>query len=270
MRLTKPILGATLLGVAMFAASSALAVPGVLTVSGTALTQSTNTKGDYVSKKHNFTQKDVLFLLAQATGYASITNSPTKLYYDPDTINTNALDSIQAYDFYGVFYCSNSVDGRIPLDGIDGSGDYYSYIEFDYYNGLLWDIDDVNVEGFWQPGAVEYNTILAEGNNKGTGYGNGILYIHSDPYYYNLPNNYAGGDGYPPHYYYANDYFGLYQDYAIVIHGALQFGASLNSSGTTEKEAIKLSGSGDGVWDDNTIVVNGKVKFNGTGPEDLF
>jgi hypothetical protein len=249
MKLTKILMCALAVGAATVVTSNVYAVPGPVTVSGTALSQ--DTKGGYdVAKKNKFTQKILLQVLAQATGDSSITNKKTTVYYDPGAFNTNAYDSNQGYYFYGVFYYSNSVAGLTKLDGIDGSGDYYSYIELDYYNWLLGES-----EGFWDGDSVEYNTIIGESKNKATVNGNALLYIHSNPYDYDLP------DG---EYYYANDWDGDYQPYAFVMHGPLKYGASI--SGSTMTTTGKLSGSGDGLYDYNDLVVSGNASFKAKGP----
>jgi hypothetical protein len=249
MKLTKILMCALAVGAATFATSKVYAVPGPVTVSGTALSQ--DSKGGYdVAKKNKFTQKILLNILAQATGDSSITNKKTVVLYDPAAFNENAADSIEGYDFYGVFYYSNSVAGLQTLDGIDIDGDYYSYIELDYYNWLL---DEY--EGFWNGDSVEYNTIVGESKNKATVNGNGILYIHSDPYDYDLPDR---------DYYYANDWDGDYQPYAFVMHGPLKYGGSI--SGSTMTTTGKLSGSGDGLYDYNDLVVSGNASFKAKGP----
>jgi hypothetical protein len=244
MKLTKILMCALAVGAVTFATSKVYAIQGTVTVSGTALSQ--DTKGGYdVAKKNKFTQKVLLNILAQATGDSSITNKKTTVLYDPDAFNYNAWDSNEGYYFYGVFYYSNSVAGLQYLDGIDTNGEYYSYIELDYYN---W-INDEN-EGFWNGDGVEYINILAESKNKESATGNAILYIHSNPYYYDLP------DG---NFYYANDWDGDYQPYAFVMHGITQYGGSI--SGTTEKASGKFSGSGDGLYDYDELVVSGNATF---------
>jgi hypothetical protein len=246
MKQTKILMCALAVGAATLVTSNVYAMPGPVTLSGTALGQ--GTKGGYdVVKKEKFNQKTLLQVLAIATGDSSITNNKTTVYYDPEPFNENAYDSNEGYDFYGVFYYSNSVTGPdvVYLDGIDESGDYYSYIELDYYNYLL----DDN-EGFWTGDNGAYNSIVAESKNKETINGNALLYIHSNPYDYDLP------DG---NLYYANDWDVLYQQYAIVLSGPIQYGGSENS--TSESTFGKLSGSGDGLFQGDDLVVSGKTSF---------
>ena len=245
MKQTKILMCALAVGAATLVTSNVYAMPGPVTLSGTALGQ--GTKGGYdVVKKEKFNQKTLLQVLAIATGDSSITNHKTTVLYDPAAYNYNAWNSNEGFDFYGVFYYSNSVTGPdvVYLDGIDESGDYYSYIELDYYNYLL----DDN-EGFWTGDNGAYNSIVAESKNKETINGNALLYIHSNPYDYDLP------DG---NLYYANDYFSA-QQYAFVIRGLIQYSGQLSS--TTESSSAKLSGSGDGEFDYGDLVCSGKATF---------
>ena len=250
MKQTKILMCALAVGAATFVTSNVYAVPGPVTVSGTALSQ--DSKGGYdVAKKTKITQKVLLNLLAQITGDSSITNKKTTVYYDPGAFNTNAYYSNEGafnvaggFDFYGVFYYSNSVAGRVELDGIDISGDYYSYIELDFSN---WILDDN--EGFWSYTGVEYNSIFTDSKGKESANGNAILYIHSNPYDYNLPDGQL---------YLANDWFSP-QQYAFVMRGPLQYGGTLST--TSETSSAKFSGSGDGEFDYNDLVVSGKATF---------
>ena len=65
-------------------------------------------------------------------------------------------------------------------------------------------------------------------------------------------------------YYYANDWDGDYQPYAFVMHGPLKYGGSI--SGSTMTTTGKLSGSGDGLYDYNDLVVSGNASFKAKGP----
>src|ERR1700690_349026 len=76
MKLTKILTCALAVGAVTFATSKVYALQGTLTLSGTALFQDYNTNKDFdVLKKHSINQKDFLFLLEQATGDTSITNT---------------------------------------------------------------------------------------------------------------------------------------------------------------------------------------------------
>jgi hypothetical protein len=254
MKLTQILMCALAMGAVTFA-TNVYAVPGPVTVSGTALVQTNNAHGYDAVKQIKFNQKILLQVLAQATGDSNITNHKTTVYYDPGAENYTAYYSNEGvYNsgslpfFYGEFFYSNSVTGPdvVYLDGTTGDNDYYSYIEFDYYNRLN---DDI--EGFWTGDTGAYNNIIAASSNKKTVNGNGLLYIHSNPSYYDLP---AGN------YYFANRWDGFNQQYAFVISGPLKYGGSL--SGSTLRTTGALSGSGDGLYQGRPVVVSGKSSFS--------
>jgi hypothetical protein len=262
MKLTKPILCAAMAGTMLFAAGKASAVLGPVTISGTASYQDyTKSKDAPIIKTASINLKLILQLLAQATANANITNHPTKIYYNPDGFNTNAYNSLEGYYFYGQFYYSNSVDGLVPLDGIDEFGDYYSYVELDSFVDYDWPPID-EVLGFANGDYTEFNAVANEpykGHSLSVT-GNGVLYIHINPYDYNLP---------AAHMYYAGDWDGVTQQYALAIHGIIKFQAAKN--GSTETVSGTITGSGDGMWYSSDIgniplVINGKASFSGKGP----
>lgn len=257
MKLTKTLLCTAVAGAMAIAAGKVSAALGPITISGTASAQDYNSKDYAIIKPHGFNQKDILQLLAIATGDSSITNKPTKLLYNPDAVDWAWYYSNQGSGsyHYGVFYYTNSTAGLVALSDYDGGGNYYSYIELDSYVGYdnMW-----GVLGFGSADTTEYNYVYKEGNNSGSFLGNAVLYIHSSPYDYNLPANH----------YYANNYDGYYNQYALVIHGTLQ--ASGSQTSTTLKENFQLQGSGDGVWYTSDtghmpLVIKGKASFSGKG-----
>ena len=167
----KFVLMSAFVGAMMLIASNASAVMGLLTFSGTGQFQSTNKQDFAAIQKRSLSQKDLLFILAQATGDQSITNKPTKIFFDPDAFNSAAsgwasTNGVGNSEVYGIFYYSNSVAGLTRLDGVDGSGTYYSYMEFDFYNSIDGELNDI--EGFWNPYAMEFNTASAESPNEST------------------------------------------------------------------------------------------------------
>lgn len=251
-------------GAATFATSTVQAVPCVVTISGTASYQDYNKNDDAVIKKHSISQKMVMQLLAIATGEPSITNKPTKLLYDPDVLNEAALDSSEDFYSYGVFYVTNSALGLYPLQGIDINGDYWSYIEMDSY---ILDHNSWLEErlGFSYPYVTEYNSVTTEGKNSGSIIGNAILYIHSNRNYYDI----TGANSNQSSLYYANNWDGYLQSYALVIRGLITANGSDN--GTKMTESFSLQGSGDGLWYDSDLghvplVISGKAKASGKGP----
>ncbi len=204
-----------------FAASNALAVMQIFTLSGTATIQSEDAHNFDLMKSHGVTQKDLLFFLEQATGDTSITNKhvTTKIYYDPDAEDFQAYDSNEGIGnggslptFYGIFYYSNSVAGRVQLDGEDIFGDYYSYIELDYWNAIYG-----RPEGFWNPYAMETDFLetISDSELNYQAKGNATLYVHSTGDEYDLLSVTGG----VPYFYVANDNYGIYNTFSATIHG---------------------------------------------------
>ena len=239
-----------IVGAAMFITNNASAIMGTLTISGTAQIQS----GDFTSTKRSVAQKDVLFILAQATGDQSITNKPTKIFFDPDAFNTNLTAWINTFETnnspigtnaFGIFYYSNSVAGLVPLDGTHQDGAYYSYMEFDYNNPAGPLNGDSGPTGFWNQGGMEANSIINI-NSSMTSVavaGNAILYIHDNPNDFNLLGFWNLIDGFTPtgtpsQFYLANDALpgGFTQNYAIVLHGATAF----KYSGSNNKQSNRV------------------------------
>jgi hypothetical protein len=259
MKPNKTLICVMTLGTMIFAAGKVSAIPGVVNVSGTALseTDSNPSSGVSVGKvtKHGFKTKDVLSLLADATTNAWFTDKYSQLVYDPDAYNSDA-SGVYPYNVYGIFYVTNtSTHAFTRLDGLDGEGYYYSYVEFDSYGFYsLWE-DGL---GFWHDSGLgeNYAESYKENENKGTYSSNatlqGLLYIHDDPYDYDI-----------------TDFPGINFDNtnAIIIRGLGTFKYSDNS--TTETELLTLSGSGDGYFSssaDSYPVITGKVTFKAKGP----
>lgn len=265
----KFVLFSAIVAVLTFAASNARAVLGVFTISGTATLQTTNKDGSPLMKTQSVALQNVLTILEQGTGDVSLTNKhvTTKLYYDPDAYNDVAYTSLegQSYGgtfgkFYGVFYYSNSVSGLVRLDGQDDS-DYYSYIELDYWNAITG-----LTEGFWNPTAMETDTVATKAANglsaKATG--NAILYVHSNPSY--ACCDIVGMESNSPSFFFANDSLGAYNSYAITIHGNTASTWTYNGIGTV-KETLKLTGSGDVLWGSagSGAFSKGAFSFSGQG-----
>lgn len=276
----KFVLSGAVAGAMILAASKAPAVMGVFTITGTAQSQSQNSKDVPTIEKSSFTQNNLLFILEQGTGDTSITNKPTKIFYDPDAYNSNIVQAVESNQgetnaYFGIFYYSNSVSGLVKLDGpvTNSAGfatNYYSYMEFDYQNTRLG-----FMEGFWNPAGMEANGVYSQ-NGSGNSYtdvGNAILYVHSDPSKFNLLGNWDGNTGgYPSAFYYANDsYQGFQQSYAAVFHGPFTFKLSFaqGKSSTTESESLSLKGSGDLNYNTNNATISGTVTFSGKGAADL-
>ena len=267
----KFVLLSAFVGAMMFAASNASAVMGLLTLSGTGQFQSTDKQDFPIIQKQTLAQKDLLFILSQATGDESITNKPTKIFFDPDAFNVEAStwatnNNNGSSAIYGIFYYSNAIAGLTRLDGTNIFGDYYSYMEFDFYNSINGELQDI--EGFWNPSAMEYTTATTESHNQSswTQVGNAILYVHSDPSEFNLLGN-SGLDD-PSAFYLANNWFDFFQEYAVVIHGSITYKIVFNQNDTVT-ESFTLKGSGDINYSDNPGTFNGTATFTGKGPNEF-
>ena len=269
----KFVLLSALVGMGMFAAGNASAVMGLLTLTGTAEMQGTATNKDVTfpaAIKRSISQKDLLLILENATGDTSITNKPTKIFYDPDALNTNATAWLAntrtvTTNIYGIFYYSNSMSGLVPLDGTT-DGIYHSYMEFDFFNSV--DKEVRWVEGFWNPYGMEANSATTQSANGFTETANAILYVHSTADDFDLLGTWGG----PSFFYAANDMFGFDQQFALVLHGTIAFKASFTQTknGPVETESFSLKGSGDIDYNFNDGTVSGTATFSAKGPNELF
>jgi hypothetical protein len=257
MKPTKALLCTITLGALTFAAGSVLAMPGYFNISGTAtgekVTVSTPTK--YVQKfdRESFKTKDVLALLAYATGESWFTNKNSHLVYDPDVYNDSASNWYEE-EVYGIFWVTNTVSHDLyRLDNASTTNSYWSFIELDYYE---WEL------GFWIPwwyysSAVGINNVqsgvetMSSVKYKELG-SDAILYVHDNPYYFD----------------YANYAYGFwYNSNAAVIRGPLTI--TVNATPTKAKLTISLSGNGDGMFYDSELeetvypVLTGKAKWSG-------
>jgi hypothetical protein len=260
MKPNKTLICVMTLGTMIFAAGKVSAIPGVVNVSGTALseTESNPSSGIYDGKvtKHGFKTKDVLSLLAGATTNAWFTDKHSQLIYDPDAYNENASTNYNDNSVYGIFYVTNtSTHDVYRLDGVDVDGNYYSFVEYDSYG-----YEDLTGDGlgFWDdPGLGEnYVNSYKENDTKNT-YSStttlhGLVYIHDDPYYYDITD-------------FPGEFF--YNGQALIIRGLGTF--TYSDTPTKETESFTMSGSGDGYFSSSDYpneVVTGKVTFKAKGP----
>ena len=240
------------MGTMIFAAGKASASLGMVNVSGTALSESTNSPspGVLVGKvtKQSFNTKDILSLLAAATTNAWFTDKKSELVYDPDAFNAIATSNY-TFTVFGIFYVTNtSTHAVFRLDGFDGAN-YWSYVEFDAQPGE---------RGFWSDPNLGENTATSGTQNKNTDKSSlkttqhGLLYIHDNQLAYNI-----------------TDFPGINFDNnnAIVIRGLGTFSDS--STPTMEKESFSLGGSGDGMFSGDDVIIQGKVTFKAQGPSDM-
>jgi hypothetical protein len=266
MKSTKTLMCAMGVGAMIFAAGKVSAVPGVVNVCGTVLseTDSNPSTNVYVGKvtRKSFNTKYVLNLLAQATessfggNQGWFTNKNSKLVYDPEAFNSDASDNY-SFDVYGIFYVTNtSTHDVYYLDGLDEGDTYFSFVEFDSYGFERLTSGGL---GFWaDPGLGEnYVNSFKENDAKSTYTSkanlHGLLYIHDDPYQYDVTDN--------PGELFVNN------TSALIIRGLGTFNYSDNS--TTQTESFSLCGSGDGCFTsaaDTRPVVTGRVTFKSKGP----
>lgn len=255
MKLIKTLICVAAAGAVTAATCNVYGAMGEVNIKAKANYQDYNSKGYEVMKKEGVGNKEILFLLAMATGDDSITNSKTKLLYDPDAYNYAWYysDNWDGYDRYGLFFYTNDVAGLVPLQDYDEGYDYYSWIELDSFVGYDWYLGRL---GMAYQNYLDFNAVAKASDNKLNLLGNAVLYIHSNEYDWDILR----------YHYFANGYYGYYQSYALVIQGLITFKASESSS--SFKESFSLQGSGDGVWYDSEmgyipLVIDGKVKFSG-------
>lgn len=249
-------------GAMIFAAGKVSAIPGVVNVSGTVQseTDSINSSGVLIGKvtKKSFNTKYALNLLAQATAFwfggdqGWFTNKNSELVYDPEAYN-DAATTNYSFNVYGIFYVTNtSTHASYRLDGV--SEGYFSFVEFDSYGFERLTDDGL---GFWADPSLGENYVEKYKENdvkltySSTATLPGLLYIHNDPYDYDITDN--------PGELFINTS-------ALIIRGLGTFKYSDNSK--TQTESFTLSGSGDGYFssaDDTRPVITGKVTFKSKG-----
>ncbi len=252
MKPTKILLCALAAGAMVLAAGKASATLGFFNVSGTVMT-ATNYSASAnldVGKiiKQSFKTKDILKLLANATGNGWFTNKGSQLAYS-DAYNSDASDWYGNF-VYGIFYVTNTIThGSYRLDGT--STGYYSYVEFDVYHWHFGFWDNINV-------GVNYVESSTDNESKGTHSSKTtlprLLYIHDNPYEFDITDY--------PSVVFANDN-------ALVIHGLGIIDFSDNSVTTTM--SITMSGSGDGYFRDANYsypVITGETTFKGKESDD--
>jgi hypothetical protein len=258
MKSIKAMLSYTVVGMMAFAAGNARAistlVPTYVDVSGTATTEQESNPSTNVYKgklvKDSIKTKDILALLANATGESWVSNKNSMLVFIPDAYNSDASAEYST-NIYGIFYVTNTAShDLLRLDGFDG--EYYSYIEFDYvgngYN-LGFYVSDTYDTYIGENYADNYTENDNNGKSSSKELGSdAIFYVHSNRY----AHDYAT---------YGSAVF-FENDYAIVIRGPVE----IDSSRDTKKMKISgaLEGAGDGIWSDSYPVIKGKVSFSGS------
>jgi hypothetical protein len=245
MKLTKTKLCTALLGVAVFAANVASAipgysVPGYFNISGTVTTDKSTATGGKALVKKSFSNKEILTILANATDNSWISNKTSHLLYDPAVLNV-AASLWYGEDVYGIFRATNTTThASYRLDNADTNTEYWSYIELDYYGN-----NPITKLGFYDPYQLaaygdavgeNYADRYVESQSKYSGSELGsdaILYVHDGASDFDYPD-------------YGGDVLFDSNDNAIVIRGQITLGWNFTSTRITE--SISLQGTGDGAF----------------------
>jgi hypothetical protein len=268
---------AAIAAVAIFSANKVSAVPGPVNISATAtfevdtLVGNPATSETFAAKKETLNNAKILTLLQTAVennlpdaGDATwFTDRGTQLVYDPDAINTNASISY-GNSIYGIFWVTNKLEQRgFQLDGLDGSGYYWSLVELDFAPLAL---------GFSLDGELNQNS-ASSGKYVASPYqysakmiGNATFYIHDNPYDYDYPLNFdSAALDLPPS-----------QNYSVVLNGPITYSYSYSFDSKTglykARVSFSIKGSGDGIWNDGSFddiqpVFSGSVTSKDSGEE---
>jgi hypothetical protein len=264
-----------------FASSNAPAKDLVLTVSGSAMVQTTNSENKasvYIGtvKTSSFSNKTIYSLISSAVadaadasgGNISSTSLPADGYiaFDPAGFDGQVE---------GIFYVTNKEGSTYQLSGFDNNGNYYSWIELDTQSSIYF-LGNVLGSGWLNTNIVTGDMVLnapfngvvsvnldgegsaKPGTGKVTGTSTSLLYIHDDPYAYDdaddpdiFWNNFldqGGGDD-------ANG-----QNFnAIEIRGITT--ATLTYLSFVPTESLSMTGSGNFVMGGNygSVVKIGKA-----------
>ena len=244
MKLTKIKFCTALLGVAVFAANVASAipgysVPGYFNISGTVTTDKSTATGKALVKK-SFSNKEILTILANATDNSWISNKTSHLLYDPAVLNV-AASQWYGEDVYGIFWATNTTTHvSYRLDNADTNTEYWSYIELDYYGNSpiakLGFYDPYQLAAYGDAVGENYADRYVETMSKYSGSELGsdaILYVHDNASDFDYPD-------------YGGDVLFDSNDNAAVIRGQITLGWNFTSTHRTE--SISLQGTGDGAF----------------------
>jgi hypothetical protein len=243
MKLTNILFCTALLGGAVLAANIASAQPGYFNISGTATTDkytSTTTGYKYTIEKSKFSNKDVMTLLANATGQFWISNKNSRLMYNLDAYNA-AATHWYGEDVYGIFWVTNTVNhaptNYYRLDNTNTATAYWSFIELDYNDWELGFFDPFNIIDDTPVGVNSAdNEVYVSSPYKNSGRELGsdaILYVHDYPYDYDYLD------------FGASVLFDS-NEHAAVIRGPII--VTWNETSSSDSYSIFLQGAGDGVF----------------------
>jgi hypothetical protein len=255
-------------------AASRASADFALTVSGTALTQTSQGSVKATTATSSFNNKQIYFIISNAVANVSDWSSQI-------TSNSLPADGYIAFNpagnngtNEGAFYVTNKSGFYYPLSGLDQNGQYYSWIELNTQNSY-YEYNEVPLALGWVNQFVEnggpfngvaaYN-INAKGSGSETETSTALLYIHDDPYSYDdadNPNifwfNYLGQGG-------GDDQYG-YNGNAVEIRGVLTATVSVTQTNGTPAITLKslsLPGTGNLMlqWEWSIVVNSGTAKFS--------
>ena len=168
-----------------------------LTMSGTVETVKTNVEtktGDtQTTQSKSFNNATIYLMISNAVAQGYVTGVPPTNLPAKGFIVFNPEGS-DAYN-NGVFFVTNKSPAfSFPLSGLDGNGDYYSYIELDTDSDLGqlgFDLGLSNVSD-------DFNSVAAFNDvaNSETTTSTAVFYVHSDPYAYDAADIWAGLNGF--------------------------------------------------------------------------
>jgi len=230
----------------------------VLNVSASALAQKTYTGLNVASTgTYSLNEKIIYSIITNAVANASVasggaitpTNLPANGYiaFDPNDPDGGPEAGV------GFFYVTNKSGVYWPLSGLDGNGNYYSYIELDsqntFYDLFGFELGFVNsfTNGAPFEGVSSYNISQGgSGNGTETDHSTALLYIHDDPYSYDDADD---PSIYDDNYLDQGAFFDAvgYNNNAIEIRGIIT--ATLHiQSGNEASSSFSLTGTGNLIY----------------------
>jgi hypothetical protein len=247
------LMGAVALTMAL--ACSKASADFALTVTGSAMVQSTDGAVKATTSSLSFNNKQIYNIISNGVANAgqwSAVITPATLpangyiAFNPDT-NDGTVQ--------GIFYVTNKSGFYFPLSGYDQNDEYYSWIELDTQNSYF-EYNDVPLTLGWVNQFVgdggPFNGVAAYSiNTKGSGTetetSTALLYIHDDPYSYDDADN--------PNIFWNNfmpqgegDDLDTYNGNAVEIRGVLAATLTVTSSNSVPvitSKSFSLTGTGN-------------------------
>ncbi|MGH7939456.1 MAG: hypothetical protein ACREFR_00100, partial [Limisphaerales bacterium] len=199
-----------------------------------------------VIESKSFGNAQLYLLVSNAVAEGNVyevpaTNLPADGYIAFNSEGTAAVDNGPYDTIYGTFYVTNKTGLYYPLQGFDGSGQFYSYMELDS--------EEVGFDNIFE------DDIYSENYNDHTGTGSYIetapmlLYFNDDPYYYD------GADNPMNFNYYDND--------SVELHAVLRSNYTYQDGVLTHESLSSVGGAtGDANIDDNYgVIINAHVSL---------